>query len=161
MWNKWLQPPGCSGVCRHRELGNNGSGNCDPGPSSFGRPLTLRGPSPLPSTVASINLTTPERQRCPTILTSSPKLSLPKTQWQCLGHRVLWVLQRCPPSWCPHQQHHWLQRYRQQGHQWSRRHSHQEGAWQRWWRRERRLANIDGGNICAIVPPTEEEKKGL
>ena len=27
--------------------------------------------------------------------------------------------------------------------------------------RQRRLANIDGGNICAIVPPTEEEKKGL
>ena len=27
--------------------------------------------------------------------------------------------------------------------------------------RQCRLSNIDRGNICAIVPPTEEEKKGL
>ena len=134
MWNKWVQPSGCSGACRHRELGNRGSGSRDPDPSSFRRPLTLRGLKPLPSTVASISLTTPERQRCPTILTASPEPLLFKTRWQCLGHRQLWVLQRCPPSWCPHPQQRCQQWHRQQGRQWPQRHRHREGAWQRWWR---------------------------
>lgn len=36
------QPPGCSDACRQRGLGKQRQWElCDPGPASFGRPLTL------------------------------------------------------------------------------------------------------------------------
>lgn len=140
--------------------GTMAGGNCDPGPSSFGRPLTLRGPSPLPSTVASINLTTPEQQRCPTILTSSPKLLLSKRNGSardtdCSG---------CCSAHHPGAHISNTIDYRDTS---SRDVSDPGGT------TTKKVPGRGGGgetvralkyrqgNICAIVPPTEEEKKGL